>query len=943
MNRIYVAIDLEFTGFDTERDDIIEIGMVKFRGSEILETFSSLVNPRREIPYKIEQLSGICQADLDQAPSLRSLMGQVLTFAKNFPVVGHNVETDLRFLQHRGLLGNNIAIDTFELASILVPEANRYSLASLTERLGISLEQNHRALPDAMATKDLFLALVERACQTDGTIIQEIARLAQGTDWGLKEFFRDILTEQQERRGPSSLEHHQDERPHLSIPGFDAEDWPALEPSKTIVPLNVDELRALISPGGPFARAFPGYEHRAQQVDMLEGVALAFNTPSHLLVEAGTGTGKSLAYLLPAISFAVQNGQRVVISSNTINLQDQLQHKDVPDLQRILGLPFNAAVLKGRSNYVCLRRLTTLRRSRQLDIDGTRVLAKVLIWLRVTHTGDRAELLLLNTETAIWSEIEASSETCLGERCPFLQTGRCYFYRAKARAERAHLVIVNHALLLSDLVLENRILPEYKYLIIDEAHHLEEQATDQFGFEAGRRDIYSLLVSLSHMESGTPAGLLAQVPMLFQAEGISNSIRAAMATQIQQLQEEIDTAQHRVYEVFNTLDVFLNQHASSSGRQEPYEQNISVHSGLRTQPDWTAVEIAWENFSAPMSAIVRGLERLLTAIDSISVAESDARDDLSQDIRAHQQRVMQMWTGMTRVLMEPEEEEIYWFSISRRDQEITLHGAPLQVATLLRDKLFNQKDCVVLTSATLRTENSFHFIKQRLGLEDPVELALDSPFHFETAVLLYVPKDVPEPNEPFYQKTVEQALIELARATEGRMLVLFTSNSQLNATYRAIQRPLDEDSIVVYGQGIDGSRRQILDNFRATPRAVLLGTRSFWEGVDVVGQALSCLVIARLPFAVPTDPVLSARALTFEDPFNQYYLPDSILRFRQGFGRLIRSKDDYGVVVVLDKRILTKNYGKTILRSLPKCTARQGPLQSLPTVARRWLDPTNRT
>ena len=415
-----------------------------------------------------------------------------------------------------------------------------------------------------------------------------------------------------------------------------------------------------------------------------------------------------------------------------------------------------------------------------------------------------------------------------------------------------------------------------------------------------------------------------------------------MSNQIQQLQDEAEKAQRRVYELFNTLDVFLNQHVPSN-KQDTYEQNISLHSGLRTQPDWTSVEIAWDNLSAPISTIIRGVEHLVNGIDNAVVADSDVRDEMSQNLKAHLQRLQEMWMGMNRILMEPEEEGIYWFSVARRDHEITLHSAPLQVATLLRDKLFNTKDCVILTSATLRTENSFHFIKQRLGLEDPVELALDSPFHYESAVLLYVPKDVPEPSEPFYQKTVEQALIDLAKATEGRMLVLFTSNSQLNATYRAIQRPLDEDNIVVYGQGIDGSRRQILDNFRSTPRAVLLGTRSFWEGVDVVGQALSCLVIARLPFAVPTDPVLSARALTFEDPFNQFYLPDSILRFRQGFGRLIRSKDDYGMVVVLDKRILTKNYGKTILRSLPRCTARQGPLQSLPAVAKRWLDPTNRT
>jgi DNA polymerase-3 subunit epsilon/ATP-dependent DNA helicase DinG len=243
----------------------------------------------------------------------------------------------------------------------------------------------------------------------------------------------------------------------------------------------------------------------------------------------------------------------------------------------------------------------------------------------------------------------------------------------------------------------------------------------------------------------------------------------------------------------------------------------------------------------------------------------------------------------------------------------------------------------------LRTEGSFSYIESRLNMEDPMELALDSPFDLKSAVLLYVPKDMPEPNQPFYQKQVEQTLVDLCKATEGRTLVLFTSNSQLHATYRAIQPALEEDGIVVFGQGLDGSRMQVIDNFRSTAKSVLLGTRSFWEGIDIVGQALSCLVITRLPFAVPTDPVFAARAETFDDAFNQYYLPDAILRFRQGFGRLVRSKEDYGIIVLLDNRLLTRAYGKTILRSLPPCTARQGPVASLPAVAQRWLDPANRS
>lgn len=943
MERICVALDLEFTGLDPKRDEIIEIGMVRFKGQQMLETFSSLVSSRRAVPFKIQQLVGISQEEIDNAPTLQSLTGKILGFIKSYPLVAHTISMDLQFLKQYGLAVNNLAIDTFELAGILMPEAQRYSLANLAQILGIHLPQNHRALPDAMATKDLFLALVDRAYRWDLELLEEITRLSEGTDWPLRQVFRDIAHERRAQQGADPLLQRvggSPPRPDLVSP--QEEELPPLEPTPTITPIDVEPLAVAISPGGLLEKTFPGYEHRPQQVKMLRAVAEAFNTPSHLLVEAGTGTGKSVSYLLPAIHFAVQNGRRVVISSNTINLQDQLYNKDLPDLQKLSRLPFRVALLKGRSNYLCLRRLSALRRSRQLTADEARVLAKVLVWLPQTTTGDRSELLLVNSEFGTWSHIQADSEMCLGDLCPFRQTGRCFFFRARARAERAHLVIVNHALLLADLALENRVLPEYKHLIIDEAHHLEEQATEQFGIQVGRSDVHALLAGLSHTENDAPGGLLGKVPGLLQREGVSSSSQQALTATIQAMQSDIDAAARRLYELFNALSIFLKNHTQLRiNAQESYDQHISLTSGLRAQPDWTTLEAAWESFSGPMQQVVRALERLQAQVEGLNLGDNAERDELAQEIKAQVQRSTELWGGMGKILMKPEPQGIYWLSV-RTDQEITLCSAPLHVGPMLRERLFENTDCVVLTSATLRTGDSFHFIEERIGLEDPVELALDSPFDFQTSVLLFVPKDIPEPNEPYYQKNVEQALVDLGQATEGRMLVLFTSNSQLNTTYRAIQGPLEREGIVVFGQGMDGSRRQILDSFRSTPRSVLMGTRSFWEGVDIVGQALSCLVIARLPFAVPTDPILSARAATFNDPFNEFYLPDSILRFRQGFGRLIRSREDYGLVVVLDKRLLTKPYGKMILRSLPACTARQGPLAKLPELARRWLDPQNR-
>jgi DNA polymerase-3 subunit epsilon/ATP-dependent DNA helicase DinG len=944
MPRTYVALDLELTGLDRQRDEIIEVALVRFKGSEILDTFSSLVHTRRPVSPRIEQMIGLSSRDVVDAPRLEQLRGEILRFVSNYPLVAHSIETDLFFLQKQGLSLQNVALDTFELASILVPEANTYSLVSLSEMMGIPLPDAHRALPDALATQALFAALVTRFDEWDLPLLREILSMAQASAWSLWPLLQDVIQDRETRTGmpllaeaPSSRAFRGSEFANLPR---EPDDAPPLAPAADITPIDPDPLVAAISPGGALARIFPGYEYRPQQVEMLKAVAEAFNAPEHLLVEAGTGTGKSLAYLLPAIQFATQNERRVVVSSNTINLQDQLYTKDIPDLQHLLKQPFRAALLKGRGNYICLRRLSTFRRSRQMTIDGVRVLAKVMAWLPKTHTGDQSELLLLNAENGIWKELQATSETCIGDRCPYHSGGRCFFHRARSRAEHAHLVVVNHALLLSDLMLENRILPEYDYVIIDEAHHLEEQATNQFGLEIARQDVAAFLGALSQPGVTGPSGLLGQIPALFDAYQVSDPVRQTIADQIERMANHIDSALANLDTLFRILTLFLEDYQEpGAASQGAYDRTVRITPGLRIQPGWSDIEIASDNLAAPLKQIVQGLEQLAAWITRLPDEEDQLKTDMLLEVKSQLQRGTEICHGIDQILVDPNDDFVYWVSVSQYNQEVALHSAPIHVGELLNERLFTDKECVILTSATLRTDREFGYIEDRLGMERPTHVAVDSPFDFQSAVLLYVPKDIPEPNEPYYQKNVEQAIVSLVQATEGRALVLFTSNSQLNATYRATHSVLEKEGIIVLGQGIDGSRRQILESFRATPRAVLMGTRSFWEGVDVVGSSLSCLIITRLPFAVPDDPILTARSETFEDPFNQYYLPETILRFRQGFGRLIRSKEDFGVVAVLDKRLITKTYGKAILRSLPPCTARMGPIETLPVLARRWLDP----
>jgi predicted DnaQ family exonuclease/DinG family helicase len=942
MSRIYVALDLETTGLRPERDAIIEIGAVKFRENEVLETWSSLVNPQRPIPHKITQLTGITQVEADQAPTLSSVISPLRSFVKDYPIVGHNVPFDLGFLKRYNLFLDNSAIDTFELASILLPHAARYSLGTLADALGITFPTRHRALDDALATKDLFLRLLQQASQLDLSVIREINRLAARSDWSLKSIFQDLERNKVRFAFSGSIGQQLMAKGALNGEGSMGLLFTQEEKEKPLQLraerqlLDVDSLASMLEEGGDFSFKFPGYEYRPQQVEMLRAVAEAFNGRQHLLVEAGTGTGKSIAYLLPAAYFAVQNGERMVISTNTINLQDQLFLKDIPDLQRILPFEFKAALLKGRSNYICLRRLAALRHAGHLSIDELRVLAKVLVWLPSTMIGDQAELFMPTlAERLIWNRICSDSENCLAERCAFRQEGKCFFYRARQQAEGAHLIVVNHALLLSDVAVENRVLPEYRYLIVDEAHHLEAATTRQLSFAVSLRSIQRLLSELSQRPGPRRyTGYLAEV-MARCRGSVPEAIERELESYIGDLHQEVEVAERGLYEFFDTLSPFLKEHSRPGGK---YDQRIRLTSGLRVQPAWADVEIAGDNFSVHLFKLSDGLKRLCSGLGDLEGYDISDYEDLLQGLLGYHQRLGDLREQLNALIAEPSPGDIYWVEITAKDEELSLHAAPLHIGHLVERHLLTPKECVVLTSATLCTDGDFSFIRERLNAWEAQEVAVGSPFDYVNSTLLYLINDIPEPNQPYYQKAVEQALIALCQATQGRTLALFTSYSQLRNTSKTITRPLAEHDIVVFQQGDGSSRRQLLENFRTTPRSVLLGTRSFWEGIDVMGEALSCLVIARLPFSVPTDPVFAARSETFEDPFGQYAVPETILRFRQGFGRLIRSKTDRGVVVILDKRVLTKSYGRSFLNSLPECTVKRGPLADLPAAAARWID-----
>jgi DNA polymerase III epsilon subunit family exonuclease len=976
MERTFVAIDVETTGLEAGVDEIVEVAAVKFCGDEVQDTFVQLVKPRHSMPLKISRLTGLTDEMLAGAPRFSEIAPDLVRFVKSYPLVGHSVGFDLKMLQAQGMRFAQPAYDTFELATLLMPQAPAYKLGILAAALGITHNEAHRALADADATRQVFLRMLERIEALDLQALSEINRLMTRIESPMRDLFaetertkarRVFLDDRQPTTDPSTSSGQADRRPTTDrttlVVGGPSSVVIPLKPTGDERPLNIEAVQRFFAPDGAMGLAFEGYEQRPEQVAMAAAVAQAFNDGEALMVEAGTGTGKGIAYLVPAAIYAAQRGERVIVSTNTINLQDQLFFKDIPDLQRIMDQalgpttdrrppttedsrithhasrithqeepPFTAALLKGRGNYLCLRRYQALRRDERLQPEEVRTLLKVQLWLPTTSTGDKAELLLMDRENTAWGRINATLETCTKMRCPHFN--ECYLFKARREAEAAHLVVVNHALLLANLEIEANVFPPYDHLIIDEAHNLEEVATDQFGFEVDQAGLLEFLDNL--FESGGAnivGGLLSELPVHFRESAASQGDMDKANAVAEAMRPAVVRGRESVYDCFNRLTAFVTQEAEVSS----YDPRLRLTQAVRKNPAWAEVERAWENLGLHLNTIGDGLGKLEALLVDLATAEMLEYDALLLRVQSLKRYATEVRVNTGHIIFGGSEELITWLTHDRQRDTLTLSAAPLSVAELLQANLFSQKSTVVLASATLAVDGGFDYVKKRIGLDEPTELMLDSPFDYQKQALVYIPQDIPEPNQKGYQPALEDALIALCAATGGRALVLFTANSALRQTYRAIQEPLENQGIAVLGQGLDGSRRSLLERFKEFPRTVLLGTTSFWEGVDVVGDALSVLIIAKLPFSVPTDPVFAARSEGFADPFNEFGVPQAILRFKQGFGRLIRSREDRGIIAVLDKRLLTKKYGQMFLNSLPHTLVRSGPIKQLPGLAGRFL------
>jgi predicted DnaQ family exonuclease/DinG family helicase len=943
----FAALDLEATGMDPARHEIIEVGVIVFTRTGEVDRFESLIRPSRPISLDIQRLTGITPAELKEAPTIQEAASDIRRLVAGRPIVGQSIELDLAMLNAAGVSISSPLVDTYELATFLLPDLANYSLHAIAHELDVQGPSGHRALGDAELTASVFRALLNRIDQLDRGTLEQIAAYGRAAGLPFAGFFENAAHAQV---GPLFERPQSDAIKSANELSFMSNrDKPEpLRPTGSKDRISKETIASTLDANGPLRNVVPGYEFRAPQQQMATAVAKVMNEGGSLLVEAGTGTGKSVAYLLPAMLHARERGERVVVSTNTLALQDQLQKKDIPDLQEVLnganGDAIRTSVLKGRANYLCLRRWFAHQRQSLSGQDDAKLRARVTLWLTQTDSGDRAELRMSQEEEALFYGVSAEGEACSPARCIYQQRNQCFLFRARRQAENAHLVIVNHALLLSDAEEGSRVLPDYQRLIIDEAHHLEEQATSQFGFTVNEVVISDHLDAILRHEGTSVSGVLAAATGYLSRSATDESTKVRAAEAIGKLQGAANhqsSAKLAMTDLFARLGELID---ANGGERGAYERSLRVTPSVRRSGDWLSIEIGWERLDQQLRAVEDDVRYYLDHVEKTKPPKSDEElaedegEDLEIELGVLLRASGELRAKLHESLSAPSDAAVYWIGKSPMLGRISINAAPLHVGEVLQQALFDQLETVVLTSATLTTDGSFDYLRERLGIEPSREISVASPFDYQRSTLLYLADDMPEPSAPGYQHQLHEALIDFCTAMGGRTLVLFTSHAALQAASRATKGPLEERGVVVLGQRIDGSARQLIDRLKADPNVVVYGTSTFWEGVDVVGPALSAIVITKLPFSVPSDPVFAARSELFEEPFLHYAVPQAVLRFKQGFGRLIRSSRDRGVCVVLDRRVVSKRYGASFVQSLPSCTVTVGSVHDLPYASMSWLE-----
>ncbi|KEZ50687.1 ATP-dependent DNA helicase DinG [Metabacillus indicus] len=922
MKQRFVVVDVETTGNSPKKGDrIIQLAAVVIEEGKIIDRFSSFVNPKKKIPSFIEQLTGITTEMVEHAPAFKEIADKVSSLLNDAYFVAHNVHFDLSFIQEElnrcGIqMFTGPILDTVELSRIVYPSADSYKLSELCRDLGIQHKNPHRADSDAEVTGELLIHILSRLSSLPAVTLHSLKRLSASFISDAEEMLEELETMSELR-----LKETKDIEVYRSVAVRKTDDTnenPDQSGTEKL-PFNAFAEK-LMNENGSVAAHFVQYEKRSEQVNMMKSVYQSFSSHQHSLIEAGTGTGKTLGYLVPAVYYAMTEKKRVLISTYTTALQQQVMEKEYPLLKQAAGLPFSMAVLKGKSHYLCLRKFEKYLHEEDMNYDNLLTKAQLLIWLTETETGDVDELNLPSGGKLLWQRLHYDPKLSGSPSNPWKE--RCFYTRAYKRANQADVIMTNHSLLLSAVSSSSDMLEGIEEVVIDEAHHFERTASEHLGKRIHYLTLQALTNQLGNLYTD---GLLRKTQQLFSKKKWSEPF-LQIDTILKQLAEDNQL-------LFTTLHSYVlqNQKDSSSNKIA-----CRFSHDEKKSRKWLAILELAARVKFQLHDMISIMNKQKGVFSRLEEAEE------SFDLYEYWEvmdRFKAAYDSLDSLFFKDSPGEVKWIEIESRGARnaVSVYSQPVSVSDQLADGFFASMKSAVLTSATLTVNGTFDYMISELGLSDfyPSVHEIDSPFDYKKQAMLMIPSDFPSVQHVTldeYTEAIAGRVSEIAKAASGKLLILFNAYDMLKKTQQLLKNDQSLDDFVIMGQG-GGSITKLTKNFRQFEKAILLGTSTFWEGMDFPGDELTTLVIVRLPFSPPDDPRTAAKCeeLTKEgkNAFYHYSLPEAVLKFKQGFGRLIRTENDKGLLFVFDKRIIEAKYGRHFIDSLPDIEVSVEPMACL--------------
>jgi len=920
----FTVADIETTGLEPEYNDIIEIGAYKYRNNKVVDEFQSFIDIGRKLPPNIITLTGIKDEDLSGAPSQKVVLKGFRDFVGNDILCFHNAYFDLNFLnyhlQNEGLrLFFNDYHDTLQIARIFTPHLKSHSLEKICEYFEIENKSAHRAIHDAKATGKLLLELTRFIC--DNVSLETITQMNSLVEKiEFKSNLPSYIGKIQSHLTKTSLQRQKNKSDLVFFPKRNF--IPAVDSGYSLPQIFRDEeILVHFSREGSFARNFEKYEIRQGQIDMAAWVTEAYQNGKTLLIEAGTGVGKSFAYLVPSIIFSKFAKEKIIVSTNTKNLQEQLFYKDIPTIIDVTQIGFSASLLKGRSNYLCLRKWHDIiaNPDRFLKEYEIKSLLELIIWVNHTKTGDIEENhSFIRNKNSLWSKIASDGTACHGRNCPYYD--QCFTMKIRKNAEKSNLVIINHSLLISDAVTENSVLGEYDHLVVDEAHNLPQVSARQFGYSISIMDL--LTITKSILTTGEfQYGIAKNIKVNTVKSVISNSKKEKLKSLAEDLIAPLENLEENAKSFFTEMNRIVIEDGNY-GKLRFKDLNI-----FRSFSDTI------DNINSALALLFKRTALILGELEHYNEQNFPNYEANVADLQGVQELINEVLAKFQNLFDPDFENYAYWLETSDRKvsskylPRLNIVCAPINVDEDLHEFFWSKLETCIVTSATLAIREKFKFYKNMTGIDrlketELMEFIASSPFDYEKQIEVLIPKFLPEPRDKYYAPQALSLIKEVLDVHVRGTLALFTSYKDLDNAYDSLANATLENNVTLLAQGKTGSRNSILNTFRQEENSVLLGTKSFWEGVDVKGKSLEILILFRLPFLVPTEPIVEA-TLDYlkregKNSFMEYTLPISLLSFKQGFGRLIRNQTDKGVVLILDTRTVKKRYGKYFLKVLPK-------------------------